>query len=106
MSETKWTPGPWKVNKYGSIGAGPLGHMPVVGYVEPFYGEDKRDGDSSANASLIAAAPELYEALTNLTRFCAAYRAIREDKSEHLARVISAARAAIAKARGESEAQS
>lgn len=61
--ETKWTAGPWRINKYGSIGAGPLGHAPIVGYVEPFYGEDKRDGDSSANAQLIASAPELYEEL-------------------------------------------
>lgn len=63
MGTNNWTPGPWKVNKYGSIGAGPLGHTPVVAYAEPFYGDDKRDGDSSANAQMIAAAPELYEAL-------------------------------------------
>jgi hypothetical protein len=58
-----WTKGPWKVNKYGSVGAGATGAAPIVAHIEPFYGEDQRHGDDCANASLIAAAPDLYAAL-------------------------------------------
>lgn len=61
-----FTPGPWGVNKYGSIGAGKFFAHPTVATVEPFYGEDTVHGDHVANARLIAAAPEMYEALTAL----------------------------------------
>jgi hypothetical protein len=63
MTKPAWTPGPWRVNKYGSIGAGKYGTEPVVAHIEPFYGEDHRFGDHTANAALIAAAPDLYQAL-------------------------------------------
>lgn len=62
MAELKFTPGPWRVNKYGSIGAGDLGHDPIVAVTEPFYGTDKRHGSHAANARLIAAAPDFAEA--------------------------------------------
>lgn len=62
MSERKHTPtpGPWRVNKYGSIGAGERGTEPIVAMVEPFYSVDKRHGDHAANARLIAACPTMY----------------------------------------------
>ncbi len=61
-----WTPGPWRVNKYGSVGAGPYGAEPIVAKIEPFYGPDIVHGDHTANAHLIAAAPEMYEALARI----------------------------------------
>lgn len=61
------TPGPWRVNKYGSIGAGEFGKKPIVANVEPLYGDDALlYGDSAANARLIAAAPDLLDALKEL----------------------------------------
>lgn len=58
-----FTPGPWGVNKFGSIGAGEFFAHPVVAHVEPFYGGDTVHGDPVANARLIAAAPTLYALL-------------------------------------------
>ena len=55
---TGHTPGPWSVNKYGSVGAGKFGTWPIIAAIEPFYGEDRKHGDHTANARLIAAAPE------------------------------------------------
>ena len=119
-----WTPGPWKVNKYGSIGAGPLGHTPIVAHAEPFYGEDTRDGDSGANARLLAAAPEMCEALRgvlsivdkfyefcdNRNRPCGEYGSecpigMGEWISKEDRATVANARTVLTKACGESEAQ-
>jgi hypothetical protein len=58
MSETKWTPGPWRVRH---------GHpSKTIRYVDPVLRFDSliRKGQNyEANARLIAAAPDLYEAL-------------------------------------------
>ena len=99
MSETKHTQGPWRINKYGSIGAGERGTEPIVAIVEPFYSVDRRHGDHAANARLIAAAPDMLEALTALlARFDD-----NPELSELIGRVeIERARAAIAKAEGRS----
>jgi hypothetical protein len=70
MAELKFTPGPWRVNKYGSVGAGVYGCDPIVATREFFYGVDERFGDHNANARLIAAAPDLYAALTQLLHEC------------------------------------
>ena len=61
-AETKWTPGPWHVLKARGYAHGPVdkNNAPVVtwtGMARP------RQEDGMANAHLIAAAPELYEAL-------------------------------------------
>mgnify|MGYP001389431823 CR=1 FL=1 len=50
------TPGPWRVNKYGSIGAGELGIDPVIANVEPFWSKEEREkyGDHGDNARHIA----------------------------------------------------
>jgi len=92
-----WTPGPWKVNKYGSVGAGERGTTPVVLTAEPFYGPDKVYGSHWANLTLAAAAPTLYAALSQLLRDI--------EPMEQAAGVRTAsgdaARAALAMARGE-----
>ena len=95
----KWTKGPWRVNKYGSVGAGEYGTQPIITTVEPFYGPDKKYGDHVANARLIAAAPDMLEALTALL--------MRLDDNPELSELIGRveierARAAIAKAEGRS----
>jgi len=54
------------VNKYGSIGAGQYGTLPIVASVEPLEGPDRNYGSHAANARLIAAAPDLLDALKNL----------------------------------------
>jgi hypothetical protein len=85
MAEPKWTPGPWRA------GAAPGGWDAVR---EP-------DGqlicslnlNNPANMCLIAAAPELYEALADIMRVIATDRLVPESVS-----YMRQARAALAKA--------
>jgi hypothetical protein len=83
-NETKWTHGPWT--------AVPFTSDPQHSSVMTSSGEGVAEVfDSPANARLIAAAPELYEALDTFMRL-----GTMDDQS-----AIDAARAALAKARGE-----
>lgn len=86
------TPGPWRVNKYGSIGAGECGTKPIVATVEPFFGKHGNDGD---NARLIAAAPEMLAALIRVRARMQGYR-LNADADAALTAVSKA----IAKAEG------
>ena len=81
MKDTKFTPGPWGVNTGGE----------VVCDVNDFQWvmAQSRGDDDLANAHLIAAAPELYEALADLVQ------AFDGEPGW------GPARAALAKARGE-----
>lgn len=61
MSERKWTNGPWET--HASVDES---GYPVV-YIHGFSGDEKRDLEmNEANARLIAAAPDLYEALAKI----------------------------------------
>lgn len=88
MSERKWTPGPWVIGKDAEggegfgwfVGAGGYCRADIVGPT----------CDTKANAHLIAAAPELYEALDHLYHKAMLTHGDREIVRE-----------ALAKARGE-----
>ena len=114
MSDTKWTPGPWQVGYDSKIApdAKEYNRHPIVGCIDR-HAPDPRfprmqiadiitrressDGpiETDANANLIAAAPELYEAL----------EAMRYARGSWL-EISSKADAALAKARGEPAVQS
>lgn len=85
MTDTKFTPGPWRRGQTGNLRIyGPDGmgeHSGVVAEVK------SKNGHQTANAHLIAAAPDLYEALEEVI----AATGYSNGK----------ARAALAKARGE-----
>ena len=83
-NETKWTPGPWHSRGFPTISAG-KGKGMIAKVLERYMDRAERE----ANASLIAAAPELYEALEMMLEFPKAGPST------------STARAALAKARGE-----
>ena len=102
----KWTPGPWRVarNKHnravapwtGAIGieapedeGGMLAIPSIVAWTTR--------GCPSANARLISAAPELYEALDRL--LIVAYSEAYKSDDDRIAEAMAAA--ALAKARGE-----
>lgn len=107
MAETRFTPGPWKWSYRDEL----LTHddrevMPM--WVE---GQDPTLVEgcavafelSSADAHLIAAAPEMYAALAELAGRVEAWEAERIRLSGTEKRTdLTAARAALAKARGES----
>lgn len=109
-NETKFTPGPWLADtRSGCLAVYPLDRemdSPGIGPHDERnihysskgaeYDGDRwhMDEQSQANAHLIAAAPELYEALDNILEL-ASWEPYMDD-------AIIKARAALAKARGES----
>ena len=105
MSETRWTPGPWfvsgvryrmnggewhNVNRYNEA-TKKDDNIACVGY-------DPRTGDGMSDARLIAAAPDIAEALEKLLSVPIVADYVGDN--EHLDAVISAARAALARAKG------
>ena len=95
MSDTKWTPGPWAIaagyktmllveSRFGGTVCDIECHCDVETGILPSEEEE-------GNANLIAAAPDLYNALSTLA-----------DAWERKSLPCDAARAALAKARGES----
>lgn len=93
MSKFKGTPGPWRVARQN--GSPTTGEWMIAG-AKPGYLAEVRDcggGFAAANARLIAAAPELLDALMELADW---YR-------EHTGLPPTAANAAIAKALGEDQ---
>ena len=120
MTKTLWTPGPWSVPhfadddtqcncgyvlaEYGGMGA--IATVHVCKEMRGDWGDDEGPDAVSAraNAHLIAAAPDLYEALADLA---AAYKSLclmtgktfyEDDCSQY-----QRSTAALAKARGETE---
>ena len=96
MTEPKFTPGPWKVERYGENS--------VIRAADQCVGEVYRSEfepqtlPTKYNAALIAAAPDLYAALSQLDdAFISATNWAGDPPQE-----IVNARAALRKARGES----
>jgi len=88
MTKRKWTPGPWEADGEFVDGADGSAIYTALGYDPdnvPLHDEIQK-----ANASLIAAAPDLYEALEGAVEAMEAAGMSCHDE-----------RAAIAKARGE-----
>ena len=108
MSDTKFTPGPWFANRRY---IGVLGHKSFIGECKDVNGNWSDTKTTAANANLIAAAPELYEALEEAVkdlvayqvnaRIASTYNSKWEGVSELVQPTIDSARAALAKARGE-----
>lgn len=105
-NKPKWTPGPWVV--IIDDDGNPLSGRPSVvasdeldcviihwdGFVQTYWRSARGDGEIHANARLISAAPELYEALEEWLQ--------TEDSPEAWIHCRQRARDALAKARGES----
>lgn len=97
------TPGPWSIHETKGNGGNISDRVEIAGpeegrkrsLIASIYGFKLPEGQ--ANARLIAAAPELYEALE------AAYMVLKPQKSrfEEYVNAVTLARAALAKARGE-----
>lgn len=111
MAKPKWTPGPWQIiatpgdfNDAFWIGPEPLRSIAEVrnGAEDEEYGGPKAE---AANARLIAAAPELYDALgwcAEQLEGCWLNHYGDNPEGGPIPRPIAAARAALARARGES----
>ena len=93
--QPKWTKGPWRYDR--TNGSPTTGEHMIAG-AKPGYLAEVRDcgsGDVRANAHLISAAPDLYAALDGLLGLLDA-GSLYEPQAY-------AARAALAKARGETK---
>jgi hypothetical protein len=102
MTATKFTPGPWYVSGVRLK----LGDLSWHGIYAPdeinvaLVGFDLRTGEGFKDAQLIAAAPDLYEALERMTNLADWGL---DSKSADVREDIREARAALAKARGETK---
>lgn len=101
---TKFTKGPWKTDaEYGqfwnisSVAGAPiaLASAPIA-LVHPDWQIER-----TANAALIASAPELYEALESLSNIAALLKLTYPGAHGPVQKFIDAADAALKKARGE-----
>lgn len=105
--DVPWTPGPWEFragnNRSGDsvdllmaeIGQAQSDEDPE--YAEVLFGNELSESERSANWTLIAAAPELYEALEDVERMFTAFPLLAGANSGKLSRI----RTVLAKARGE-----
>lgn len=95
---SKHTPGPWRFGKNSDdvVADTPAGHSEESDHVAYYGGHLVAESICSHNRALVAAAPELLEALQGLL---VAYNDPGNTGSTHDDKV-EAARAAIAKARG------
>ncbi len=93
MSDTRWTPGPWQ-NDHGLrvYAETPAGFALIA--------STKHTDASSGDAALIAAAPDLYAALEKCKRVLSDLPSTNQGGTRTRA-AYDAARAALAKARGE-----
>lgn len=103
MTEAKHTPGPWEPKGQTGDDAKFYGTMhrikadgAWVAFVPTWENDVGESAEAAANASLIAAAPDLFAILQTLTNAMPKYGGIFRFDGDELA----AARAAIAKATG------
>lgn len=69
-AETYWTPGPWQAHSLMVSEVGkPIGRGHDICHCGLGMRPNREVDQSEANAQLIAAAPDLYEALQRLDRF-------------------------------------
>jgi hypothetical protein len=115
-----YTPGPWTYQpacNYVGYSISPRGTLPTLAAVErPVGGElltieaFNFPGETEANARLIAAAPEMFEALDHISGLCRALRSGGPDPmdlqelSDALHEAVDMANAAISRATGEGQA--
>lgn len=104
-TQTKWTPGPW-VNDDGLVCGRESRpefreNMPSIDIFDAREWPRSLENEAAANAALIAAAPELYEALERAERKLSAYVGVCKDDKELTDTVLPMARIALFKARGE-----
>lgn len=113
MSETKWTPGPWRVAdrkwKHDNYGfrevesSSPFWIAHVLAFDDGPI--DPEPAEYLANAHLIASAPDLYATLANFVEEAESWHSLYHGnidfQCDALCEAIAPGKAALAKARGE-----
>lgn len=103
MKETKFTPGPWKVDpKYSRDIQAPDGLDVATCCLSILNRKVTTEEESIANARLIAASPDMYEALKDLLDMLETEISAGSGLTcDFERRVLPNARSALSKARGE-----
>lgn len=105
--KTNYTPGPWKVIEAFNQMSFPETTVCDISYSGQtnyfITSESENHGDAEATARLIAAAPEMLQALKRFIVFADRINSLHNDGFE--SSMIRQAKAAIAKATGEKEQQ-
>ena len=107
--EKKWTPGPWSCStqsKLLRVGKVIPGGGVVICGIHRFgaRGGAKCSGDPISNAHLIAAAPELYDALEAAEESIATFIGVHDYPENSGAQdILNQIRSALTKARGETQ---
>ena len=98
MTERKWTPGPWYVSNMSEIFHGDDCNLADCWSVHADIDED----ECEANAHLIAAAPDMYDALESAEESIATFIGVHGYPTDSGAgEILRQVSAALAKARGE-----
>lgn len=100
MTETKFTPGPWKVHPVDDCTVVASDGSEVAA-IDGDYNQPDTWPIMEANARLIAAAPDLYEALVDIEQMIHNCADAPRNPDSLPMMVLHHARAAIAKATGE-----
>ncbi len=99
---SKHTPGPWNCNRASSAGRNIIVSESMPLDIAVLSNRDKTQSEIDANARVIAAAPELLEALSKINdAACYASEENTDAMKEALLLIGNLARAAIAKAEGQ-----
>lgn len=101
MADAKFTPGPWTAVRVAS-GDYRIQYNTRGNWLGLIYQDDENPDRVKADADVAAAAPELYEALELLVDYAEGSEDPELFEEEHLR--LNKARAALAKARGETHA--
>lgn len=101
MSKPRFTPSPWAVNPLRAQVDAMPSLLPVCQLLWPT--DERTEAETEANAHLIKASPDLYEALESLLSdvVLATDDLCDEGDARNYAKSVFQARAALAKARGE-----
>ena len=103
MSEVEFTPGPWVVDsdigKKGRVGISSSRWAYLAKVVVKMKGLDNISAEGNANAHLVAAAPELYEALSEV--LCTFQNFNPQESPNEYVSLMLKVEYTLAKARGE-----
>jgi len=101
MNKTKHTPGPWEVRQKDMVWSASTGRLIADCEKTPYLKRPAPpDSEDASNARLIAAAPELLEALENARNVLAGLATGQLAGIEKDSPALEKARAAITKAKG------
>lgn len=104
----KHTPGPWSIH-WGTAQSGSGHHivdssdMGELSRIATVLFHDDTDGETAANAHLVAAAPDLLEALQSAHEVLLVSYPLHSIDMDRRGAILEQARAAIAKATGETK---